>query len=260
MRHRVHHRKLNRISEHRVALRRNLAQSLFEHGRITTTLAKAKDVRPFVERLVTLAVTTRKRAVSGDSAGSLRARRQIHRLLSDRAIIPAEHRQAYNDLPDAARAKALRMASGRRYRTGEPKGRLAFTAEAVSHRLIEKIAPRFADRPGGYTRVIRLPSRRVGDHTPLAMIQFVGEEEAPTSLTRAGKTARQRRVDSRYAFAVRCAKAWSGRIATSGKAGERSVEAGEPGPSESSAGNAPTTGTDASSASPAEGAVDESPA
>ncbi len=55
MRHLVARRKLNRTSEHRGALRRNMAQSLFEHGQITTTLAKAKDLRPFVEQLITLA-------------------------------------------------------------------------------------------------------------------------------------------------------------------------------------------------------------
>ena len=62
-----------------------------------------------------------------------------------------------------ARAKTMRMASGRRHRTGDPKGRLAFTAESVTHRLIETVAPRFEDRPGGYTRLIRLAERRIGD-------------------------------------------------------------------------------------------------
>ena len=69
MRHRIHHRKLNRTSEHRRALRRNLAQSLVEHGRVTTTLAKAKDVQPFVERLVTLAVKLRKFEAAGERQG-----------------------------------------------------------------------------------------------------------------------------------------------------------------------------------------------
>ena len=60
MRHRIHHRKLNRTSEHRKALLRNLSQNLIEHGQITTTLPKAKALRPFIERLVTLAVEARK--------------------------------------------------------------------------------------------------------------------------------------------------------------------------------------------------------
>ena len=59
MRHRIHHRKLNRTSQHRRALLRNMAQSLIEHGQITTTIPKAKNLRPYIERLVTLAVKSR---------------------------------------------------------------------------------------------------------------------------------------------------------------------------------------------------------
>jgi large subunit ribosomal protein L17 len=206
MRHRVHHRKLNRTSEHRKALHRNLAQSLIEHGRVTTTLAKAKDIRPFFEHLVTLAVKTRKLAAENDPAGSLRARRMIRRLLGDRGMIPTEHRAAYELMSDAARAKTMRMPSGRRHRTGEPKGRLVFTAESVTHRLIETIAPRYEDRPGGYTRLIRLPGRRLGDASLRAVIQLVGDEEAPTSLTKPKRSARQRRADARFAAAIRAAK------------------------------------------------------
>ncbi len=208
MRHRKHHRKLNRTSEHRLALRRNMAQSLFEHGSITTTLPKAKDLRPFAERLITLAVRTR-RCASSDPAAAVRARRVIERLMGDRSIVPAEHQSDYDIMSDAARSKTLRMASGRRYRTGEPKGRLAFTAESVTHRLIERIAPRFEDRPGGYTRVIRLSGVRLGDAAPKAVLQLVGDEEAPGAVTRPEKTARRRRADARYGFAIKLAKARS---------------------------------------------------
>lgn len=218
MRHRVHHRKLNRTSEHRLALRRNLAQSLVEHGRVTTTLPKAKDMQPFVERLITLAVKLRKLGASGDAAGALRARRSIHRLLGDRSIIPAEHREAYNGMSDAGRARTLRMASGRRYRTGEPRGRLDFTAESVSHRLIETVAPKFEDRPGGYTRLIRLAKPRLGDDAARAIVQLLGDEDAPVSLTKAKKTARRKRADARYSFAIKSAKAWTGRGRSKGKA------------------------------------------
>lgn len=228
MRHRLHHRKLNRTSEHRKALRRNLAQSLIEHGQVTTTLSKAKDVRPFFERLVSLAVKTRKLTSTGDASGALRARRRIHQLLGDRGIIPKEHREAYAAMTDAARTKSIRMASGRRYRTGEPKGRLAFTAESVTHRLIEKVAPRLEDRPGGYTRLIHLANRRIGDSSFLAMVQLVGDEEAPASLTKARKSARKRRVDSRYAFAIKVAKEWAKPAKPAGKAarGDLDDEAG----------------------------------
>ena len=225
MRHRVHHRKLNRTSEHRKALHRNMAQSLIEHGRGTTTLAKAKNIRPFFERLGTLAVKARTRDAAGDTAGGLRARRAIHKLLGDRGMIPTEHLSTYEGMSDAARAKTMRMASGRRHRTGEPKGRLVFTAESITHRLLETVAPRYEDRPGGYTRLIRLSDRRLGDNSPLAMVQLVGDEEAPTSLTKPQKSARQRRADARYAMAVRLAKTWSGKGRPAADEPEPSAEA-----------------------------------
>ena len=205
MRHRINKRKLNRTSAHRKALHRNMAQSLVEHGQVTTTLAKAKDIRRFFERLVALAVKSRKLA-SSDPAGALRFRRRIHRLLGDRSMVPAEHLADYEGMSDAARAKTMRMASGRRYRTGEPRGRLAFTGESVAYRLMERIAPRFEDRDGGYTRLIRLPDQRKGDSSSLAMVQLVGDEEPPTSLTRPKKSARRRRMDARYAAAIKAAK------------------------------------------------------
>lgn len=126
-------------------------------------------------------------------------------------MIPAGHQEAYDGFSDAARTKTIRMASGRRYRTGEPKGRLAFTGESVTHRLIETVAPRFEERNGGYTRLIHLADRRIGDASHIAMVQFLGDEEPPTSLTRPKKSARARRADARYAFAIKAAKAWSGK-------------------------------------------------
>ena len=209
MRHRIHQRKLNRTTEHRKALLRNLAQNLIEHGRITTTVPKAKALRPFFEKLVTLAVKTRRLAAADDTAGSLRARRRIHQLLGDRGLIPQDHRGAYEGMSDASRAKTMRMPSGRRHRRGDPKGRLAFTAESVAHRLIETIAPRYDGRPGGYTRLVRLANRRLGDCAQLATLQLVGGEEAPVSLTKPGKTARRQRADARYAMAVKAAKGWT---------------------------------------------------
>ncbi len=206
MRHRVRHRGLNRTSEHRLALRRNLAQNLFEHEQVTTTLPKAKTLRPFAEKLITLAVRVRKMRDARNRASELAARRAIHQLLGDRAVIPAEHQAAYDAMSDAARAKSLRMVSGRRYRTGEPRGRLAFTADSIMNRLVEKIAPRFDDRPGGYTRLIRMATRRLGDGSLLAMVQLVGNEQAPGTLTKPGQGARRRRADARYALAVKVLK------------------------------------------------------
>lgn len=206
MRHRIAHRKLNRTSEHRVALRRNLAQNLIEHGQIRTTVAKAKDVRPFVEKIITLACRARRKEEQGDKAGGLRARRGLHKLLSDRSLIPAEHRNDYVQMSDSQRRATLRSPSGRRYRTGQPKGRLDFTGQSVLHRLIENVAPNFMDRPGGYTRIIKLPDRRVGDHSQLAILQFVGHEQAPTGLARRGKSWRKRKIDRRYAAAIEANK------------------------------------------------------
>ena len=186
-----------------------MARNLFEHGQINTTLAKAKTLRPYVERLITLAVRTRKLSADSDTAGALRARRRIYQLLGDRGIIPKDHRDTYAAMSDAHRAKTMRMSSGRRYRTGEPKGRLVFTAESVTHRLIDTIAPRFDDRPGGYTRLVRLANRRLGDNSPLAVLQLIGEEEAPVSLTKPRPSARKRRADARYAMAIKVAKPWT---------------------------------------------------
>ncbi|MDO8631450.1 MAG: 50S ribosomal protein L17, partial [Phycisphaerales bacterium] len=179
---------------------------LFEHGQITTTLPKAKNLRPFVEKLVTLAVRARKAREARNPTAELAARRSMNTILGDRVIVPAEHQATYDSMSDAAREKSLRMVSGRRYRTGEPKGRLAFTADSVMHRLIEKIAPRYVDRPGGYTRIIRLAKRRIGDASWLAMVQLVGDESAPGSLAKPEKSARRRRADGRYALAVKMTK------------------------------------------------------
>lgn len=211
MRHRIHQRKLNRTSEHRRAMLRNMAQNLVEHGRITTTLAKAKTLRPFFEKVVTLAVRTRKLAAASDPAGSLRARRRLEQVLGDRGIVPKDHQAEYESMSDAHRTRAMRMQSGRRHRTGEPKGRLAFTAESVMHRLIETIALRYQDRPGGYTRLLRLPRPRLGDCSPVAMLQLVGAEEPPVSLTKPAKSARKVRADARYAMAAKAAKSWAGK-------------------------------------------------
>ncbi len=198
MRHRIAHRKLGRTTSHRRALRRNLAHSLIEHGEIRTTLPKAKELRRFVEKLITLA----KRAQNGD----LVARRQIHKHLSDRSIIPKEHLSDYEMMSDTKRERVVRSLSGRRHRTGQPKGALAFTGESVTRRLIETIAPRYTERRGGYTRIVRLPGWRIGDAGEQAVIQLVGDETPPANLVRPEKLARRTRADARYALAIKLAK------------------------------------------------------
>jgi len=131
MRHNLAHRKLGRVTEHRLALLRNQAIALLRHERIETTMPKAKELRPFVERLITLA----KRGVAaGDANG---------KALHARRLVMAE-------IPD----------------------------KAVVGKLFETLAPRFAERPGGYTRILRVGFRR-GDSAEVAQVELVGSEFNP---------------------------------------------------------------------------------
>ena len=132
MRHRVAHRKLGRVTEHRLATLRNQATMLLRHERIDTTLAKAKELRPFVERLITVA----KRGLEdgAETTRALHARRLVARDIVDKQI---------------------------------------------AGKLFGTIAPRFAERPGGYTRVLHL-GRRQGDAAEVAQIELVGSEYDPS--------------------------------------------------------------------------------
>jgi len=226
MRHRVARRKLNRTSEHRQALRRNMAQSLIEHGQIRTTLTKAKDLRPFVERLITLARKAR--------GGNLAARQRLNAVLGDRAIIPADYREEYENMSDAGRQRILRARSGRRHRFGQARAGRKFTAISVVHHLISEVAGRYEDRPGGYTRIIKLGSTKRTDGAAEAVLQLVGQEESPGSVTRPEKTARKRRAESRYAAAARLLKGTRRRQASqpAGEQAASSSTATEPAPQE----------------------------
>ena len=118
MRHRAKGRQLSRTASHRSALLRNLAASLFRHDGIVTTQAKAKELRPYAERLITLA-----------RRGDLHARRQVERRIKDREVLG---------------------------------------------RLFSEIGPRFATRPGGYVRILKL-GHRTGDGAELARIELLTE-------------------------------------------------------------------------------------
>jgi len=141
MRHRVAGRQLNRTSEHRLAMRRNLAASLFEHETISTTIEKAKEVRGFAEKLITLA-----------KKGNLAARRRAIQLLNNRAIYKEEDGQVVK-------------------------------AGTVVGKLFSEIGPRYLDRKGGYTRIIKLDKRRLGDNGQLVLLQLVeqGKEKEAAS-------------------------------------------------------------------------------
>lgn len=175
MRHKVDHRKLGRTSEHRKALLRNLCTSLVTSERLITTLPKAKELRPFAEKVITLG----KRGLAADSpAAALHARRQA---------------AAYffsgnnNRIPDGGykRPQAPRTAG----------------VQAVD-KVFGDLAERFADRPGGYTRILKLGPRR-GDGAEMALIEFIGsdskkpvqEEEKKEKGGRLGKLFRRRKKD-----------------------------------------------------------------
>ncbi len=116
MRHAVHGRKLGRTSAHRRAMFRNQLAAMVEHERITTTVEKAKELRPIFEKLITQG-----------KRGTVHARRGVRRWLSDRQLVK---------------------------------------------RLFDDIAPRFEDRPGGYTRITKLGSRK-GDGAEMAILELV---------------------------------------------------------------------------------------
>ena len=135
MRHRIAGRQLSRTSEHRLAMRRNLVSSLFEHETVSTTIQKAKEVQSFAVKLITLS-----------NKGTLASRRRAISLLGNRSI--------YND------------DDGKNSRSG-----------SVIGKLFSEIGPRYLDRNGGYTRIIRLSKRRLGDNGQLVLLQLVGQEE-----------------------------------------------------------------------------------
>jgi large subunit ribosomal protein L17 len=152
MRHLNAHRKLGRTSEHRMSMLRNLATSLINarDERIVTTVPKAKELRPFVERVITLA--KRAGALTGDDAAAqaLHLRRQAAGFF---------HAGNARRSEDAAR--------------GRKQAEMPRTAGvAALKRLFGELGQRYAERPGGYTRIIRL-GRRDGDNAELAIIELV---------------------------------------------------------------------------------------
>jgi large subunit ribosomal protein L17 len=133
MRHQKSGRKLNRNATHRRALFRNLTIALVEHGSITTTVPKAKELRRFIERLITLG----KRALEATEEG---------------------------DLAQAIAYRRMAVA-----RMGNQKDTVK--------KIFDTLAPRYATRPGGYTRVLKLSQRRLGDGGLQAEISLLGEAE-----------------------------------------------------------------------------------
>jgi large subunit ribosomal protein L17 len=130
MRHRNEGRKLSRNTSHRRALLRNLVTALLEHGRLMTTLPKAKEIRPLAERMITLG-----------KRDSLHARRQV---------------QSY------------------------------LLKDETTKKVFDTLAPKFADRKGGYSRIIKLGNRK-GDGADVAIIELLGSELETKKAERAAK-------------------------------------------------------------------------
>jgi large subunit ribosomal protein L17 len=174
MRHLKAHRKLGRTTEHRISMLRNLATSLINsrEDRIVTTLPKAKELRPFVEKVITL--SRRAASLNGDAAeaGGLHLRRQA---------------AAYFHAGNYRRAT-----SSRRGQTPPPRT----AGVAAIRRLFDELGERFKDRPGGYTRIIKM-GRRTGDGAELAIIELVDnprEKEAQATARKRAKGSTKKKA------------------------------------------------------------------
>lgn len=142
MRHRVHGRKLNRSSAHRTALRKNLIADLICYEQILTTEAKARTIRPAAEKMITL------------------AKRNI----------------AKSEVNPAMAVHARRLAASRLPKTRTFTDEDGVTQEVnVVNKLFNEVAPRYQDRPGGYTRMVKI-GKRPGDNADMAILMLVDDE------------------------------------------------------------------------------------
>ncbi len=162
MRHLVAHRKLGRTSSHRKALLRNLCTSLILNERLVTTLPKAKELRPFVEKVVTLGRRVSKSRQDGNVGDAVNATRQA-----------AAYFFAGNANRDWSKRETLNT-EGNAGITDLKKNRTA--GVLALKKIAGPLAERFASRPGGYLRIIKL-GRRSGDGAEMAIIEFIGSEE-----------------------------------------------------------------------------------
>ncbi|MBX9581793.1 MAG: 50S ribosomal protein L17 [Gemmataceae bacterium] len=166
MRHRRAGKHLNRTPAHRLALFRNLARALITHERIVTTLPKAKWLRPQVEKLITLA---KKAAVAMDGEGDEKARKvaALHYRRLAMARLGPVHGTGIYDKKDEPQDDPL------------SDGKKGKSADTVLKKLFREIGPRYKDRPGGYTRVVKQHYRRLGDGGETAIIELLkaGEQK-----------------------------------------------------------------------------------
>jgi large subunit ribosomal protein L17 len=153
MRHLVAHRKLGRTSAHRKALMRNLCTSLVLNEYLITTLPKAKELRPYVEKVITLGRKASKARKAGEKDAALH-----HARLA-----------SANFFPGNAGTESRQHVPGKERTAGV----------AALKKLTGELADRFADRPGGYTRILKLGKRK-GDGAEMARIEFIGSENRKT--------------------------------------------------------------------------------
>ncbi len=157
MRHLKAHRKLGRTTEHRMSMLRNLAMSLInsDKGYIVTTTPKAKELRPFVEKVITLARHAQTLEGADAKIQEVHLRRQASKFF---------HAGNHNYKEEMSKFRGKK---------GEPKERPARTAGVLAvQRLFGEIGTRYKDRNGGYTRIIKL-GRRKGDNAEMAVIELV---------------------------------------------------------------------------------------
>ncbi len=192
--------RLGRTTAHRASTLRHIAYGLFEHGQVVTTVPKAKAVRPMVEKIITMAkrgdLASRRMVISklgGDRAAFdwLFLAKDASDAEKDKVNKQRDHAAQFFDVPESSAVERNRY------------GELRKAPKLVKH-IFDHVAPRFRDRPGGYTRIVKLGRNRVGDGTELCVIQFVGAEEGPEI---GGKpSTRRRNADKRTAFAAKVRK------------------------------------------------------
>lgn len=166
MRHKVAIMHLARDTDHRRAMMRNLAAGLFISGRIKTTLQKAQFVRPFVEKLITTA-----------KEGTLAARRQVIASLQDRYIVD-------KDETDVKRDKSANIVK----------------APKLIKKIFSDIAPKYASRSGGYTRIIRISERRIGDNGEQVYLELIDPTQEKTTSKKKTGGNRRKKAQKRVAL------------------------------------------------------------
>jgi large subunit ribosomal protein L17 len=164
MRHGRMGRHLKRSSGQRRALYRGLMTELFRHEQITTTEAKAKAIRPLAERLVTTA-----RKGRADRVVELAQQRNIERLS---AWFSPERAKQLIDCVDQGNKEALERMAGGFALHARRQVLATLSDKKVAHKLVDEIAPRFDNRPGGYTRIFKLGMRK-GDSADMALLELV---------------------------------------------------------------------------------------